>query len=142
MQIPEVKQMQVMEINLTALNFQLSLDQHEYVERRLTYALESNASLIGAVEVWLSELNDPNAQRNQRCLVQVTLKGGALIVVDTTEADLYVAIHRAADRAGWKVARCLSRRNLRGKEQQAAGQTRAPSGLRVSHQLTSNVMPM
>ncbi len=129
--------MQVMEINLTALNFQLSLDQHEYVERRLTYALESNASHIGAVDVWLSELNDPNALRNQRCLIQVTLKSGTLIVIDTTEADLYVAIHRAADRASWKVARCLSRRNLRVKEQQVAGHTRAPSGLRVFHQQTS-----
>ena len=134
--------MQVMEISLTALNFQLSLDQHEYVERRLTYALESNASHIGAVEVWLSELNDPNALRNQRCLIQVTLKSGRLIVIDTTEANLYVAIHRAADRASWKVARCLSRRNLRVKELQVAGHIRAPSGLRVFHQQTSNVMPM
>ena len=137
MQIPEVNQMQVMEIKLTALNFPLSLDQHEYVERRLTYALESNASHIAAVEVWLSELNEQNALRNQRFLIQVTLKDGTLIVIDTTEADLYVAIHHAADRASWKVARCLSRRNLRVKEQQVAGYSRAPSGLCVFHQQTS-----
>ncbi len=139
--------MQVMEINLTALNFPLSLDQHEYVERRVTYALESNASHIATVQVWLSELNDPNALRNQRCLIQITLKDGELIVIDTTEADLFVAIHRAADRASWKVARCLSRRSLQIKEQQAAGHSRAPLGVRAYHQQVStpadpNVMPM
>ncbi len=134
--------MKVMEINLTALSSPLSVDQHEYVERRVTYALETNASHIGTVHVWLSELNDPNALLNQRCLIQVTLKDGDLIVIDTTEADLFVAIHRAADRASWKVARCLSRRSLRVKEQRAAGLSRAPSGLRFFHQQTSNVMPM
>jgi hypothetical protein len=37
------------------------------------YALESNSFRIGAVEVWLPELNNPIAMHNQRCLIQVTL---------------------------------------------------------------------
>ena len=108
--------MQVMDINLRALNFSLTLAQHEYVERRLSYALDTHSEVIGAAQVWLSELNEADAERNQRCLIQLTLEDGTQIVIDSVEADLYVAIHRAADRASWKVACCLGRSKIRANE--------------------------
>ena len=137
MQTSQVNQMQVMEINLTALDFTLSLDQHEYVERRLSYALDANSTHICAIDVWLSELNDPDAVRNQCCLIQVTLTDGTLVIIDTIEADQYVAIHRAADRASWEVSRCLSRRNLRGDGRQLADHGHTQSGLRLFHRQAS-----
>lgn len=122
--------MQVMDIEIRALNFALTLAQHEYVERRLTYALDTHSEVISAAQVWLSELNESDAERNQRCLIQLTLEDGAQVVIDSVEADLYVAIHRAADRASWKVARCVGRSKIRTNERIQASRN-DQSSLRV-----------
>ena len=122
--------MQVMDINLRALNFSLTLAQHEYVERRLSYALDTHSEVISDAQVWLSELNEADAERNQRCLIQLTLDDGTQVVIDSVEADLYVAIHRAADRASWKVARCLGRSKICANERIQASRN-DQSSLRV-----------
>ena len=43
------------------------------------------------------------------CGVRITLTGAPEVLIEDTEADLYVAIDRAADRAGRTVARRLER---------------------------------
>jgi putative sigma-54 modulation protein len=127
MPISQENAMQVIGINIRALDFALTLAQHEYVERRLSYALDTHSEVISAAQVWLSELNETDAERNQRCLIQLTLDDGTQVVIDSVEADLYVAIHRAADRASWKVARCLGRSKIRRIQASRNDQ----SGLRV-----------
>jgi putative sigma-54 modulation protein len=133
----EVNEMQVMEIDIRALNFALTLAQHEYIERRLSYALDAHSELISASQVWLSELNDSDSVRNQRCLIQLTLGDGAQVVIDSVEADLYVAIHRAADRASWKVARCFGRSKVRASERSQSSRNGQSSSLRVLYQQSS-----
>jgi putative sigma-54 modulation protein len=133
MPISQENAMQVMDINIRALDFALALAQHEYVERRLSYALDTHSEVISAAQVWLSELNETDAERNQRCLIQLTLDDGTQVVIDSVEADLYVAIHRAADRASWKVARCLGRSKIRANERIQASRN-DQSSLRVLHQ--------
>ena len=122
--------MQVMDIEIRALNFALTLAQHEYVERRLSYALDTHSDFISNAQVWLSELNGSNPVHNQRCLIQLTLDEGTQVVIDSVEADLYVAIHRAADRASWKVARCLGRSKICANERIQASRN-DQSSLRV-----------
>jgi putative sigma-54 modulation protein len=122
--------MQVMDIKLRALNFALTLAQHEYVERRLSYALDTHSEVISDAQVWLSELNEADTVRNQGCLIQLTLDDGTQVVIDSVEADLYVAIHRAADRASWKVGRCLGRSKIRANERIQASRN-DQSSLRV-----------
>lgn len=122
--------MQVMDIEIRALNFALTLAQHEYVERRLSYALDTHSDFISNAQVWLSELNGSNPVHNQRCLIQLTLDDGTQVVIDSVEADVYVAIHRAADRASWKVARCLGRSKICANERIQASRN-DQSSLRV-----------
>jgi hypothetical protein len=45
----------------------------------------------------------------KRCLIHVALKGNSTVVIDSTDLDLRVAIHRAADQASWKVSRSVGR---------------------------------
>ena len=125
-----------MDIKLRALNFALTLAQHEYVERRLSYALDTHSEVISAAQVWLSELNEADAVRNQRCLIQLTLDDGTQVVIDSVEAALYVAIHRAADRASWEIARCIGRSKIRVSERIQANRN-DQSSLRVLYQQSS-----
>jgi len=104
--------MQVIDINIQALNFKLPLAQYEYIERRLSYALNLHVDQITAVQVWLSAVNDSELHVDRRCLLQITLIDGLPVVIESVEADLAVAVHRAADQAGWTVARRLVRRKI------------------------------
>jgi ribosome-associated translation inhibitor RaiA len=79
----------------------------------MAFALGNSERLIRNVEVWISKASTSAGDDCNRCLAQVTLADGALVMVENTEPDLYVAVHRAADRAGWKVARCLGRNKRR-----------------------------
>ena len=105
--------MQIIDINIRALNFKLSLAHYEYIERRLSYALSVHVDQIAAVEVWLSQANHVAADYERRCLVQITLDDTQQIVIESADTDLNVAIHRAADQASWTIARHLGRRKIR-----------------------------
>ena len=57
----------------------------------------------------LSDINGPRGGEDKRCQLQVSLAGLPDVVVEDTEADLYFAIDRAADRVGRSVMRKLDR---------------------------------
>mgnify|MGYP001051275097 CR=1 FL=1 len=48
-------------------------------------------------------------RKDKRCHLEVRLKGLPEVVIEDTQADLYVAIDRAAERAGRTLARRLAR---------------------------------
>ena len=58
----------------------------------------------------LSDINGLRGSADKRCHLQVVLAGLPDVVVEDIEADLYVAIDRAADRAGPILVRKIDRR--------------------------------
>jgi len=56
-----------------------------------------------------SVINGPRGGVDKRCYLQVMLAGLSEVVIADIEADLYVAIDRAIDRAGRTVARKIER---------------------------------
>lgn len=98
-----------MEIDVQALNFSLTDALRTHVERRLVCALARNADHIQRVVVRLSDINGPRGGADKCCHIQVMLRHLPEVVIEDTEADLYVAIYRALDRAGRTVARGLAR---------------------------------
>jgi ribosome-associated translation inhibitor RaiA len=52
----------------------------------------------------------PRGGSDKRCHLRVVLAGLPAVVVEGTEGDLYVAIDRAADRAGRTLVRKIERR--------------------------------
>ena len=63
------------------------------------------------------------------CGVRITLTGAPQVLIEDTETDLYVAIDRAADRAGRTVARRLERsRDQRHGPRPLPAADRAPVG--------------
>lgn len=98
-----------MRIDIHTHGFTITPGLREYVEKRLAYALSHGDSNITRLTVRLSDVNGPRGGEDKRCLIEVRLKQAPAVVIEDLEADLYVAIDRAADRAGRTLARRLAR---------------------------------
>jgi len=98
-----------MQITIQARQFSLTEALRNYAERRLRFALTCYGDHIQRVVMRLSDINGPRGGEDKRCQLQVVLSGFADVVVEDTEADLYMAIDRATGRAGRSVARRIER---------------------------------
>lgn len=104
-----------MQIDIQARNFLLTNALRGHVERRLGFALSSRDEHIQRVRVRLSDINGPRGGEDKCCHIQVIIPHLPDIVIEDTEEDLYVAIDRAADRAGRTVGRRLTRQRDNGR---------------------------
>ena len=102
-----------MQINIQSLGFTLTHALREYTGRRLRFALVHAGDHVRRVTVRLYDVNGPRGGIDKRCRIQVMLNGLAAVVIEGTEADLYLAIDRAADRIGRTVMRGLAHHNAR-----------------------------
>ncbi len=82
----------------------------EYVQRRLQFALARFSTRIREVAARLADVNGDRGGRDRSCRFMVHLIPTGTIVIEDVDADPFVVIDRAADRAGWAVARELRRR--------------------------------
>ncbi|MBL8407810.1 MAG: HPF/RaiA family ribosome-associated protein [Candidatus Accumulibacter phosphatis] len=98
-----------MQIFIQARGFDLSADLRKHVERRIHFALDWADQHVRKVSIRLSDLNGPRGGEDKRCSIQVAVPGAADVLIEDTEPDLYVAIDRAADRAGRTLARQVAR---------------------------------
>lgn len=109
-----------MKIDIQALNVPLTSAEQGYIIRRLGFALSSHDEHIQRVSLRLSDINGPRGGNDQRCKVQVVLAHIPDIVIEDIEAEMSVAIDRAADRVGRTVARRLARHRDKGRSSGAS----------------------
>ena len=100
-----------MRIDIRANGFTLTEAIREHAARRLRFALTRVDAHVRWVAMHLGDVNGPRGGWDKRCRVRVMLKGRPDVVIDDVEKDLYVAIDRAANRAGRSVARSVIRQN-------------------------------
>lgn len=98
-----------MKIDIRASGFELTDALREHTELRLRFSLSWAGHTVRTVTVHLSDINGPRGGKDKRCRIQIPFAGGTSSVIEDTEADLYVAIDRAADRIEHTVARRLER---------------------------------
>ena len=98
-----------MQIDIQTRNFPLTDALRNHAKRRLRFALACCDDHIQRVVMRLSDINGPRGGKDKRCHLQVVLAGLPDVLIEDVEADLYVAIDRATDRAGRTVIRKLSR---------------------------------
>jgi putative sigma-54 modulation protein len=98
-----------MQITIQSRGFYLTEALRSHIERRIRFALGRSTDQVRSVNVNLSDLNGPRGGEDKRCQVRVAAAGVAGVIVEDVEADLYVAIDRAADRAGRTLERRLTR---------------------------------
>ncbi len=98
-----------MQINIQAKQFSLTEALRSHAKRRLRSTLTCCDKHIQRVIMRLSDINGPRGGEDKCCHLQVVLAGLPDVVVEDIEADMYVAIDRATDRAGRTVVRKLDR---------------------------------
>lgn len=98
-----------MQMDIQSQGFTLTDSLRDYLMKRLAYALNHGGEYISRVTVRLSDINGPRGGADKRCFIEVRLKQQPAVVIEDTEADLYVAIDRAAERAGRTLTRRLAR---------------------------------
>jgi putative sigma-54 modulation protein len=98
-----------MRIDIQARGFDLTQGLREHAERRLQFALAWADKDVRSVSIRLSDVNGPRGGNDKRCQIKIPLVGGPDVVIEDAEADLYVAIDRAAERTERTLARRLGR---------------------------------
>lgn len=97
-----------MQIAIHAHGFTITEALREHVASRLQQAFGCCADRISRILVRLS-INGPRGGVDKCCQIQARLATLADVVIEDTEADLYVAIDRATERAGRTAVRHLTR---------------------------------
>ncbi|WP_332879108.1 HPF/RaiA family ribosome-associated protein [Massilia sp. S19_KUP03_FR1] len=95
---------------IQAHGFQLSQALRTHTELRVATALGWASEHMRQLDISLSDINGPRGGVDKRCRIHVLLGGGREVIIEDVEADLYVAINRAADRAGRTIVRQIQRR--------------------------------
>ena len=98
-----------MRIDIQTRGFNLTDGLRAHTERRLHFALGWARHDVRKAVVRLYDINGPRGGSDKRCQILNQLPRTQDVVIEDTESDLYVAIDRAAARAGQALDRRLSR---------------------------------
>ena len=101
-------------IDLQSRSFELTDSLDHYVRRRLGFSMAAWQDQIQRMVIRLTDINGPRGGDDKCCQIHLIMDQVNDIVVEDTQADLYVAIDRASSRA----ARTLSRRLNRMRDRQ------------------------
>jgi ribosome-associated translation inhibitor RaiA len=99
-----------MQIAIHTNGFTVTEALREHVAGRLGHAFGCCVDRVSRIVVRLSDINGPRGGVDKRCRIQVRLATLTDVIIEDTEADLYVAIDRAAQRAGRVAERHLARK--------------------------------
>jgi ribosomal subunit interface protein len=99
-----------MELEIRGQNIRVGDRLHEQVERQMNFALGQFESWISGVTVHLEDINGPKGGVDKQCRVLVNLKGGKTHKIEDVDADITVAVNRAADRVGQVIGREVDKR--------------------------------
>ena len=104
-----------MKIEIQAEGMNASAGLRRFVRRRIDFAFSTRSAEVSRVFVHVSDGSEANGSPRKRCLVQVSMPDMPDVIVENCEPNLYVAVHRSVDRAGWTVARKLERQRRRAR---------------------------
>jgi len=110
-----------MQIDIKARGFRLTEGIRTQAERRVRFALGATSGRVRSVVMRLADENGPRGGVDKRCTIRASLPGAPPVVIEQQEADLYVAIDRAADRAARAVSRRLERTHGGRRDSTSAG---------------------
>jgi len=98
-----------MRVTIQTNGFEMTGALRSYTEHRLASALGWAREHMYKLGVSLSDINGPRGGVDKRCKIQVQLGSGREVIIENVEADLYVAIDRAVDRADRAVVKQVER---------------------------------
>ncbi|MDO9392748.1 MAG: ribosome-associated translation inhibitor RaiA [Methylotenera sp.] len=99
----------MMQLDIQTNGFSITEGIRHYTTQRMQFALDRNDGQIIHARVSLADINGPRGGIDKRCQINLALVGQNNIVIEDTEADLYVAIDRASGRCERTLVRRLER---------------------------------
>ena len=99
-----------MRLTIQANGFSLTDALRAHTEQRVASVLGWARQHTRQLVVCLSDINGPRGGIDKRCRIQVQLGAGREVIIEDTEADLYLAISRATERADRAIVRQFQRR--------------------------------
>jgi len=98
-----------MQIDILSRELALTESLRSHVKRRLWFAMSRFQGRGLRIKVRLSDVNGPRGGVDMHCHLHICVAGLPDIDVEDTEANLYAAVNRAAERAGRTLQRQLAR---------------------------------
>jgi hypothetical protein len=108
-----------MNIDISANGIPSRSNLQHFVRCRADIALWALRDQTGAVSVHVDGAGELHDGDGTRCRVIVRSSLLPDVIVEHTDANLYVAVHKALDEAGWKSARGLVRQQNRLLQRQS-----------------------
>ena len=96
-----------MKIQITKRNVEVNEALQTHVARRVGFALGRFGDRVGRVVVRFSDINGHRGGVDKRCQINVDLLPARTVRAEDTDADLFAAVDRAADRAARSIARAI-----------------------------------
>lgn len=107
-----------MQIEIQSPQFPMTTALNEYLKGQLKGQLSSLSERIRSVHAHMSDVNGQRGGADKRCRLVVHLSKTPTVVVESTETDLYQAIHRATNRLRRAVERRGRKRVVARRRQQ------------------------
>ncbi len=98
-----------MRIQINKRNVEVNEALRAHVERRVGFAFGRFGERIARVIVRFFDTNGHRGGVDKRCQIDVDLRPARAVRVEDTDADLFAAVDRAADRASRSVALVIER---------------------------------
>jgi len=98
-----------MQLDIRGRNLRLTPALLDHVDRRIRFALGRFAARLSRVAIRVADVNGPRGGIDKRCWIHLELGGRRALTIEEVDADLYVAIDRASERAGRATERALAR---------------------------------
>jgi ribosome-associated translation inhibitor RaiA len=98
-----------MRLEIRSRHIVITPELRAHCERRIHFALSRFGSSVVKVVARFSDVNGPRGGRDKRCLLEISLRQGAPVLIDSTASDLPACLDWAADRAGQAIGRELER---------------------------------
>jgi putative sigma-54 modulation protein len=86
-----------------------------HIEHRLEQSLGRHAARIRRVSALIVDVNGPRGGEDKVCRLEIRLLPTGSLFVEDTDADLYAAVSRAAERAARAVTRAVERTRESGR---------------------------
>ncbi|MEM9883693.1 MAG: HPF/RaiA family ribosome-associated protein [Planctomycetota bacterium] len=99
-----------MNLDVRAVNFQISESVGRHAERRLHAALDRFESKIAGVNLRLTDDHGPKHGPSVHCVIEAVLRRGGSVMVEQDAPDLFQAIDRGAGRLKRTVRRAINRK--------------------------------
>ena len=101
-----------MQFDIEARQFSLTPSLRRHIEKQLRAKFTRFREKIGTIIVRVGDVNGPKGGIDKRCRLLVRTPGRKDIVINDRHTDLYIAIDRAAHRAGRALRRTIGRSRL------------------------------